>query len=151
MRNPVITKDTGSYILVLCCATSGSVRFGRRGILELKPGFYSYVGSAFGPGGLNARLARHFLPEKKLRWHIDYLRQHSEVESAWVCTEEQNLEHAWASVFSSLKDVDPIQGFGCSDCKCHSHLFASIKAPLVHTVARRSGCSIRRWTPPLSK
>lgn len=45
----------------------GSVR-------RLAPGLYLYVGSAYGPGGLRARLRRHLEGvRKRLKWHIDYL------------------------------------------------------------------------------
>ena len=46
---------------------------GRLGALPVEPGFYVYVGSAFGPGGLERRVGRHATTEKKHRWHIDYL------------------------------------------------------------------------------
>jgi len=42
--------------------------------LALGPGLYVYVGSACGPGGLRARLARHLCGRRRrLHWHIDKL------------------------------------------------------------------------------
>ncbi len=53
------------------------VRIGRRGELRLQPGFYIYLGSALGPGGVRARLALHFRPCTRPHWHLDYLRAHA--------------------------------------------------------------------------
>jgi len=37
------------------------------------PPRYAYGGSAYGPGGLRARIRRHLRAEKPLRWHVDRL------------------------------------------------------------------------------
>ena len=47
----------GTYILLLHAALERDVTIGAAGILSLRQGYYAYVGSAFGPGGLYARLA----------------------------------------------------------------------------------------------
>lgn len=39
----------------------------------LAAGTYVYAGSAFGPGGIRARVSRHLRIEKKAHWHIDHL------------------------------------------------------------------------------
>ena len=39
----------------------------------LAPGRYVYCGSAYGPGGLGARLRRHLRTDKAVRWHVDHL------------------------------------------------------------------------------
>jgi Uri superfamily endonuclease len=49
----------GTYALLLSSAADGVIRVGRLGDLRLQPGFYVYVGSALGPGGVRARLAHH--------------------------------------------------------------------------------------------
>jgi len=43
--------------------------------LDLLPGYYIYIGSAFGPGGVRARMLRHLRADKPKHWHIDYLRE----------------------------------------------------------------------------
>ena len=81
------------------------------------------MGSAFGPGGLSSRINHHKLaPKKRFHWHIDYLREESELKQVWVSDHEENLEHEWASMLISIA-IKPIAQFGCSDCKCESHLF----------------------------
>jgi len=37
-------------------------------------GWYVYVGSALGPGGLAAKVGRHLGGRKMCRWHTAYLR-----------------------------------------------------------------------------
>lgn len=49
-----IKPEPGTYALVLASSKASSVRIGGLSILRLQPGFYVYVGSALGPGGLCA-------------------------------------------------------------------------------------------------
>nr|WP_319513506.1 GIY-YIG nuclease family protein [uncultured Cohaesibacter sp.] len=91
----------------------------------LPPGLYVYLGSAHGPGGLRARLARHLAKEKSVRWHVDQLtiRASSLHVWAWLDGSECDLAThlAWQKDFSI-----PQPGFGSSDCtSCESHLFMS--------------------------
>ena len=39
----------------------------------MQPGFYVYLGSALGPGGLKSRVGPRAMAEEKCRWHIDDL------------------------------------------------------------------------------
>ena len=50
----MMTAQPGTYALVLASQKTGPVRIGRLGTLELQPGVYIYVGSAFGPGGFGS-------------------------------------------------------------------------------------------------
>jgi Uri superfamily endonuclease len=54
-----MTSKLGTYVIVLASRTAGRVRVGKLGTFQLRPGFYVYVGSAHGPGGLRARLPRN--------------------------------------------------------------------------------------------
>ncbi|MBN1976046.1 MAG: GIY-YIG nuclease family protein, partial [Anaerolineae bacterium] len=86
-------------------------------------GWYAYVGSAQGPGGLAARLARHLRPLKSLHWHIDYLRAQAQPVQAWYTTGTQKRECAWARALSSFPAASiPVPRFGASDCRCPAHL-----------------------------
>jgi Uri superfamily endonuclease len=76
MRRPAklslpMTSRPGTYALILACRRTGAVRVGRLGTMQLQPGAYAYVGSAFGTGGLEARLRHHLLPASQPDWHID--------------------------------------------------------------------------------
>lgn len=121
----------GTYALILQCDSIARVQVGRWGKLQLQPGYYIYVGSAFGPGGVRGRVSRHFRKTKAKHWHIDYLRKHATPLEAWVSYGTERLEHEWAQAFCDTPELTPIKGFGCSDCKCSAHLFhASINQDL---------------------
>ena len=108
----------GAYVLVVRIAAPLLAKAGRREAL-LAPGRYLYCGSAYAPGGLRARLARHTREGKKAHWHIDQLTGAGVVEGAFV--EPDGNECALAQRLSNLPI--PLDGFGASDCRlCRSHL-----------------------------
>lgn len=119
------SPDAGAYQLHIIIGTPVSIRVGALGEVEFAPGTYIYTGRA--TRGLKARLQRHQRRDKPLRWHIDYLTSHPEVEIDWIeivsedpeveCVENQELlRKRGASV--------PVMGFGASDCRagCLAHL-----------------------------
>ena len=115
--------EAGTYALVLSSSTEAVVRVGRLGSLRLRPGFYVYVGSAFGPGGLRARVAHHLKVSERPHWHIDYLRARARLEEIWYCGDTKRREHQWAAALGAMRGASmPVAGFGSSDCQCESHL-----------------------------
>jgi len=119
----VVQAQPGSYVLWMQLATARRVRVGGLGAIRFSAGNYAYVGSAFGPGGIAARLGRHFRSNKSQRWHVDYLRGISEARGAWVSYYDVRHEHRWATALAALPGARlPVAGFGSSDCRCHSHL-----------------------------
>jgi Uri superfamily endonuclease len=114
----------GTYALVLASIRAAPIRIGKLGSLQLQPGFYVYVGSAHGPGGLRARLAHHLEPTGRPHWHIDYLRAHTIPEDVWLCCDRISWEHRWAGRIGMRRGASiPLAGFGSSDCRCESHLY----------------------------
>lgn len=111
----------GSYLLLLKFTEVVNVEVGKLGELSVKPGFYIYSGSAFGPGGLNARIGRHLRRLKKLRWHIDYLRQEVDNVAAYFLANARS-ECTFANELIIAGGEVPMKGFGSSDCRCISHL-----------------------------
>ena len=106
------------------------IEIGKQGLLYLQPGWYVYVGSAFGSGGLAARVGRHLRRNKTQRWHIDYLRAYVDIIEVWFSESQRRLEHEWASYFLAQEKFSiPLQGFGASDCQCATHLFYSGDKP----------------------
>ena len=96
----------------------------RLGKFVFKKGYYIYVGSARGPGGLKGRIKHHYNPCNKPHWHIDYLRKITELEEIWVQRSQINREHMWASCLHAKQGGRSlIRGFGSSDCLCATHLF----------------------------
>jgi Uri superfamily endonuclease len=127
----------GSYALVLVNVGSRTVCIGALGRLDLRPGFYIYVGSALGPGGLQARIRRHLDPAPPLHWHIDYLKRAARIVEIWSLADPVRREHAWASALASLPNASiPMPGFGSSDCDCPAHLFHFPTAPKLAAFAR---------------
>lgn len=118
-----IPSAHGTYALVLHMSRSRRIRIGRLGTFSFPAGHYLYVGSAFGPGGLRARIAHHMKRATHPHWHIDYLRQAADVVDVWY-TAGKRLECAWARRLSKGACVyTPVAGFGSSDCECPAHLF----------------------------
>lgn len=115
--------EPGTYILVLESHCRNSIQVGRWGRLELERGYYLYVGSAFGPGGVRSRVSRHCRKENAKRWHIDFLRECTHLKSVWYVHDSERLEHEWAETLAGLSQTKSIKGFGCSDCRCLAHLF----------------------------
>jgi len=128
----------GTYILILGALIKGRVRVGALGTLKLEPGFYAYVGSARGPGGLAARLAHHYRRTRSPHWHIDYLRRHTMLHEIWIARDVAEREHGWAEVLESDPlAMLPLPRFGASDCRCRSHLFRFSHRPSVSAFRRR--------------
>lgn len=119
----LIPPQAGTYILILHLASPVELRVGRLGISHFPVGWYSYVGSALGPGGLAARLTCHLRRRKRLHWHIDYLLAAAELTEIWWTVSPKRQECAWARVLSWLPGATALMpGFGASDCHCPAHL-----------------------------
>jgi len=113
-----------TYSLVLLSRSSGLIRIGKLGMLHVQPGFYVYLGSALGPGGVRGRLAHHLQLSSRPHWHIDYLRAHATIEEIWYCLGRRRREHVWAYKLGRLPGAEvPLAGFGATDCRCESHLY----------------------------
>src|SRR5208337_563227 len=120
----IMTAKGGAYALILFCSQEGPVQIGKLGQLQLRRGFYVYVGSAVGPGGVRARIAHHQKLSPRPHWHIDYLRAHTRLHSVWVNYDGRRHEHEWAGAMQRAKEaMIPLRGFGASDCSCPSHLY----------------------------
>ncbi len=86
-------------------------------------GFYIYTGSAL--NGLKARISRHRRKQKKKFWHIDYLlaSKNAKILEVIAIETDKRLECRLNGIISSLPNPQFFaKGFGCSDCKCKSHL-----------------------------
>ena len=88
----------------------------------LAPGWYVYAGSAHGPGGMRARVARHMKPDKTPHWHID------NITIAWppvaaICYPGGHECDLVRDLIRQQTFAAPLPGFGSSDCRtCTSHL-----------------------------
>ena len=135
-----MTAGPGTYALVLSSDIERSIVIGRLGELDVCPGFYVYVGSARGPGGLQARVARHCRASKRRHWHIDHLSAVASVEEVWYSENASGVEHQWAAAIAGMPGASvALAGFGSSDCHCRSHLFRFASRPRVQAFRRSLG------------
>jgi len=114
----------GSYVLFIRIARELLIVI-RGNQIKLEPGYYLYVGSAFGEGGLSSRLHRHTRKSKRKHWHIDQvtMSKSSSIEGIGVFIDKR-VECQISSILSDIANFKPILGFGNSDCiTCSSHFF----------------------------
>jgi len=115
--------EKGTYLLGLSLEEDVTLTVGRLGRFAFPAGYYAYAGSARGPGGLSARLARHRRREKRFHWHVDYLLAHARLMEVWTVVSEQRLECSWAQAVMEMIGAEVIAPrFGASDCNCPAHL-----------------------------
>ena len=126
MKAEQLPREGGVYALLVEVDSGIALRVGGLGFIELEKGTYVYIGSAKGPGGLRARIARHLRREKKLRWHIDYLLTMPRAQVLWVVCAVTDSVKECDVVYALLRRGAhaPIPGFGSSDCSrgCPAHL-----------------------------
>ena len=124
----------GTYILILQLEHDQFIRVGKLGRFRFPTGYYAYVGSALGPGGLAGRLKHHLQSSKNPHWHIDYFRKEAVLIEVWAREDNRTLEHKWASALGKLDGAFVhAPGFGSSDCKCSTHLYYFQERPSLHT------------------
>ena len=125
-------KRKGTYVLVITLGSDMEITVGALGTLSFSKGTYCYVGSAM--GGLDQRLKRHLSKEKKLKWHIDYLTTVADDRRAMISYPDFIPECELAEMAGRSGMVPSHKGFGCSDCKCHTHLFQASERSLAELV-----------------
>jgi len=110
-----------TYCLIIELKKDSVISVGKLGRLNFKRGYYVYVGSAL--NSIDARIKRHLKKEKKLFWHVDYLLNSPNTSIKEVIFERS--PDKWECVIAGeISKKGILSGkFGCSDCKCDSHLF----------------------------
>jgi Uri superfamily endonuclease len=108
-------------VLIIQVDKNIDVNVGALGKLTFEKGLYAYVGSA--QANLEQRIKRHLAKEKRLFWHIDYLLNDSAARIVKVLYKQADKaeECDLAKVIGERGEA--VDGFGCSDCSCKSHLF----------------------------
>lgn len=125
-----IPAQVGTYLLIFEARRRATPRVGRLGSLTLDPGYYFYIGSAFGPGGLRARVKHHSGISTKPHWHLDYIRPSLSLREVWYSIDAVRYEHVWAAVLGDALQMHiPLPGLGASDCRCESHFFYAKDKP----------------------
>lgn len=136
----------GTYILILHLPNAQLITVGKHGAFPCAAGWYAYVGSAFGAGGLRGRLKHHLAAVRKPHWHIDYLRQHAQTCEIWYSVSEMVHEHQWAAQLQArINTPIPIPRFGASDCKCPTHLIYFPHKPLFEHFRAVLSTPLQKW------
>ncbi|MEA3248555.1 MAG: GIY-YIG nuclease family protein [Nanoarchaeota archaeon] len=111
----------GIYLLVVKVKKRIKIKIGALGKINFDKGDYIYIGSA--QNNLEKRIERHLRSKKKRHWHIDYLLEDKSVKVIEVFYQKSKKSEECETANRLLKTETPILNFGCSDCKCKSHLF----------------------------
>ena len=115
--------ETGTYVLLLHLPADEQLTIGKLGTFDFPAGWYAYVGSAFGSGGLVARLKYHMKPVEKPHWHIDYFRQSARLTEIWLSPDTERREEEWVDLMLAIPGANVVfDGFGASDTNKESHL-----------------------------
>ena len=115
----------GAYLLITELKNDVTIHIGKLGGIRFSKGFYVYVGSAL--NSLLPRLERHLKTSRGehhvTHWHIDYFLRENPVsiESIYTVETAEHLECDIAKKVSKHGEFTP--RFGCSDCRCNSHLY----------------------------
>ena len=121
-KTGVLGNEKGAYVLLIRLDRPLAAGAGRTGSGNLPVGTYFYAGSAYGPGGLAARLKRHFRKDKTVHWHIDRLTLHASNLMAFAVVGGNECELAERLLKSGDFEI-ALEGFGSTDCRtCDSHL-----------------------------
>ena len=113
----------GTYTLIMLLREPRRLKVGALGEIYFNEGYYAYTGSALGKAGF-ARVKRHKAvasgKNKAKQWHIDYLLPYVKIKEIITsprpeCTVARGIDRHLARV----------PGFGCSDCRCPTHLHYS--------------------------
>ncbi len=123
-----LLAEKGTYILFFINKSDIKIKVGSLNEILFKKGIYLNVGSAFGLGGLKGRIQRHFNPQKKIFWHIDYLSINKSFKLVSIIEIHSSIKRECFTVNLLLNEkfpiskIDYIENFGSSDCQCKSHL-----------------------------
>lgn len=122
----------GVYALIMALKTNQRIKVGRLGTFDFPAGWYVYLGSAHGGGGLMARTDRHKRQDKRKHWHVDYFRDFAAIHEIWFSHEPHFREHDWARTIARMAGASsPVHGFGAADCTdaCSAHFYHFDRRP----------------------
>lgn len=116
-----LPRVPGAYALTFRLDDATEMVVARLGNPTLTPGLYVYAGSANGPGGIAARVARHLRPGKTPHWHVDRLSAQAACVDVQVFPGGRECDIV-AALLAAGGEI-PVPGFGSTDCRiCAAHL-----------------------------
>ena len=109
----------GLYTLVIHIPKDMVIKIGSLGNIKLSKGYYAYIGS--GGASILKRVGRHFMQEKRVKWHIDYVTVVVKPLKAYILIDPPMDESSLAEYLGGY--FRHIHGFGASDSRYVSHFF----------------------------
>lgn len=119
--------NRGDYLLILHTEENLETEIGSLGMVRFPAGYYVYIGSA--KKDLDQCMARHRRLRKGMHRHIDWFRQKADWVGCIPIRTAEDLEHRLADEVSRIADWR-IPRFGCTDCRCETHLFGFRDNPM---------------------
>ncbi len=115
----------GTYCLCINVEDVIRIKVGALGDIKFPKGSYIYVGSAL--NSLIPRLERHLKHSRGehdvTHWHIDYLLKDPRVSMKSIYMNDNGEKRECLMAAQVAEHGVPAPRFGCSDCKCVSHLY----------------------------
>ena len=115
----------GTYCLCINVEDDITINVGALGETNFQRGSYIYVGSAL--NSLIPRLDRHLKHSRGehdvTHWHIDYLLREPLVSMESICMNDNGEKLECVMAAQVAVRGEPVPRFGCSDCRCISHLY----------------------------
>ncbi|AXS42669.1 GIY-YIG nuclease family protein [Breoghania sp. L-A4] len=117
----MLPEGPGAYVLLIHIAEPARIDLSQFSASTFAAGWYLYCGSAKGPGGMRARVARHMRQNKRPRWHVDRLT--NAADAVFAVAFPDGLECKLVEALRAAGLSFPMPGFGATDCRhCEAHL-----------------------------
>lgn len=141
-----LPEAKGAYLLVIVLDAPLPLDIASLRPQTLAPGRYAYCGSAYGPAGIRARVARHLRRAKIRRWHIDHMTGAGPIVEVHAVPGGRECD-LFDRVLASPGATVPMPGFGSSDCRrCPAHL-AQVGAAFEAALLVNPPPSSQAWQP----
>jgi Uri superfamily endonuclease len=133
LLNRSLPRIKGTYAVLFWCEVGGAVKLGCAGMHTRPPGWHVYIGSAFGGGGVGARVSRHLRKDAKVKWQIDMMKPFLTPHEIWYTLDSKKRECIWAHAMLEMPRVSYLPRVGATDCDCRAHLFVFDEFPTLRT------------------
>ena len=113
-------------------------RAGRFLTVTSESGYFVYVGSAFGSGGVLAHIQNHARHATNILWHLDSVRAAMALAKIWFTFDSTKRECAWSNLLHNvLGGSVPVPGFGAAECdRCPAPFYHFVERPSFATFCK---------------
>lgn len=130
----------GTYVVISRLAEGvRGLKVGALGTFDFPAGYYAYLGSAFGGGGVRKRTHRHLTRVTPRKWNIDHLKPLCTPVAVWWTHDRDKVEFDWAEILAKMPGASfPAPRFGAADNKkAKAHLVRFGRKPSIAEFRRR--------------